>query len=568
MITQVLGLCLEKISAYSENLNRVALSPSEKGYLREVDVINDFETFQSRLAEIKESSCLSEKQVLGSLEPMEREQFFSKEYEMLSKHIELKREDYWAIKDFALNHNLDIKVSDNNLELVNEKGRGVVSLDLKQKKGEVLIGEHYYHQAKNFYTNIQRGEFRLPGYEIQDTYNVFGPNSKLTDSVKEVELKNGERYRIPIVKTEGQYHGMLVRTYGVPDFSNHAIDNIRIKEDAVVREAPSHKIEATRTLAQRFVEGRYPSGVFTEQQQQELLEIANGKKAETISGLTPHHSGNAEMQYVPTELHKAVNHIGGSWLMNEKNYFKGFECHDTEQIRSNISSSQLDYISEVLPLKDTDLLVDRIDELNKRDGLPPKAIDSEPNVARLLEPIKSEISLLYLEAPQDAVQIEEISETMYHMKEIDYNEWKDMSFDKRVGALQQLENKVAEISHRPACEVCTKQLGNGHLGNYSQESNIITINSDYVSSDSEDAYSKVLDVLVHEGRHAYQYYNLHVREVHPCQGEVSNWYMNEMKYGYQDVKHFGFKAYEMQPVEADARAFSEDVLKSYMDKIA
>ena len=69
------------------------------------------------------------------------------------------------------------------------------------------------------------------------------------------------------------------------------------------------------------------------------------------------------------------------------------------------------------------------------------------------------------------------------------------------------------------------------------------------------------------GCHAYQYYNLYVREVHPRQGEVANWYINEIEYGYQDVKRFGFKIYAMQPVEADARAFSEDVFKSYIDKI-
>lgn len=557
---------MEVLTALSESLKQSVLSPNEKAYLGEVDIINDFETYQNRLAEIEESSCLNKKQVFDLLEPSERKQFFSKEYETLSKQVELKWEDYQAIKDFALNHNLDIKLNDGYLELINEKNIRVVRLDSSQKTGEVLIGEHYYHRAANYYTNVHRGEFRLPEYEIQDTYNVYGPNSNLTGSIKEVELQNGERYEIPIVKTEEQYHGMLVRTFGIPDFSKYAIDNIPIKEDAVVREASSHKIEATQILAQRFVKDKYPAETFTEQQQQELSEIANGKKAETISGLTPHHVGNAEMQYVPTELHKSVNHIGGSWLMNEKNYFKGFECHDTEQIRSNLSSSQLEYISEILPLKDVDLLVDRIDELNKIDGLPPKAIDSDKDVAKLLDSIKHEIDPLYLEAPQDAVQIEEIAEAMSSMKAIDYNEWKEMVYDKRMEVLQQLENKIATISHRPTCEVCAKHLANGHMGSYSQDSNKIIINSDYIHSNSEDAYGKVLDTLIHEGRHAYQYYNLYVREVHPRQGEVSNWYINEIEYGYQDVKRFGFKIYAMQPVEADARAFSEDVFKSYIDK--
>ena len=558
---------MDVLTVSSENLKQSVLSPNEIDYLREVDVMNDFETYQNRLNEIKELSCVNEKQILSLLDSLEREQYFSQEYEELCKQVSLEREDYQKIKDFSLDHNLDIKVNSGSLDLINEDKVVVVSLDSVQKTGEVLIGEHYYRRTENYYTNVQRGEFRLPGYEIKDTYNVYGPNSSLTGSIKVVEV-NGTKYEIPIVKEERQYHGMLVRTYGTPDFKKYAVATISIKEDAVIRDASSHKKEATRILAQNFIEGKHFPGTFTEQQELALREIANGKVAETILGLTPHHSGNAEMQYVPTDLHKAVNHLGGSWLMNEKNYFKGFECHDTEQIRSNLSSSQLEYISEILPLKDADLLIDRIDELNDMEGFPPKAIDSDEGVAKLLESIQHDINPLYLEAPQDAVQIEEISETMSCMKELNYNEWKEISFDKRMEVLQELENNIAEIAHRPSCEVCAKKLGDGHMGYYSQDSNKFVINSDFISSNSEKAYNNVLETLVHEGRHAYQCYNLYEREVHPRQGEISNWRMNEIEYGYQDVKHFGFKIYEMQPVEADARAFSEDVFKSYMDKKA
>ena len=39
--------------------------------------------------------------------------------------------------------------------------------------------------------------------------------------------------------------------------------------------------------------------------------------------------------------------------------------------------------------------------------------------------------------------------------------------------------------------------------------------------------------------------------------------MNEFDYGYQDVGHYGFRAYKLQPLEADARAFAEDVLNEF-----
>ena len=56
--------------------------------------------------------------------------------------------------------------------------------------------------------------------------------------------------------------------------------------------------------------------------------------------------------------------------------------------------------------------------------------------------------------------------------------------------------------------------------------------------------------------------------MHPRQGDISNWVLNEFNHGYQDVKHCGFKAYQLQPIESDARAFAEDVLKQYQEKIA
>ena len=148
---------------------------------------------------------------------------------------------------------------------------------------------------------------------------------------------------------------------------------------------------------------------------------------------------------------------------------------------------------------------------------------------------------------------------------LEYDKWKTLSFDKRMEVLQQLENEVAQIAHRPPCIVVSQNLGEGHLGFYEQGSNCITINENYIKS--TDCYDAVLDTLIHEGRHAYQDYNLNVRETHPRHGDISNWNLNEL-HGYQDVEHCGFKAYQLQPVESDARAFAEDVLNHYQDKIA
>ena len=90
----------------------------------------------------------------------------------------------------------------------------------------------------------------------------------------------------------------------------------------------------------------------------------------------------------------------------------------------------------------------------------------------------------------------------------------------------------------------------------------------YIKDNDSISFKQTLDTLIHEGRHAYQDYNMTEREVHPREGEVNMWKWNENDIGYQDANFCGFEAYAMQPVETDARAFAEDVLKSYFEKIA
>ena len=50
---------MDVLTVSSENLKQSVLSPNEIDYLREVDVMNDFETYQNRLNEIKELSCVN-----------------------------------------------------------------------------------------------------------------------------------------------------------------------------------------------------------------------------------------------------------------------------------------------------------------------------------------------------------------------------------------------------------------------------------------------------------------------------------------------------------------------------
>lgn len=237
-----------------------------------------------------------------------------------------------------------------------------------------------------------------------------------------------------------------------------------------------------------------------------------------------------------------------------------------EDTRKSLSQEQIDYINECIEIDNPWALVERIDEIGSSE--PPKAVDSDPSVAEIIEPLKEAIENKYLEAPADIEQISQLGDYLSNVEELRFEKWQELSLDDRYKALQLAEYKIAEIEHRDPCTVYTKSLGEGYYGFYDPSNKAITVNVDYLQSNNFEDFKNTLDTLIHEGRHAYQDYNMREREVHPREGEVNMWKWNENEIGYQDAFLCGFEAYAMQPVETDARAFAEDVLKSYFNNLA
>ncbi len=186
-----------------------------------------------------------------------------------------------------------------------------------------------------------------------------------------------------------------------------------------------------------------------------------------------------------------------------------------------------------------------------------------------------------LEAPHDHIQIEQISEILSDCKELRFENWCNLELSERMDVLNTLEARIAEIEHRPACPVnYDASMGGiqiygdnvyGHLGGYSQESKDITLNSNLVESNDPTAYLEVIDTIVHEGRHAYQDYNIHVCEIHPRHSEVASWAetMGDGKWRYWGdcSTELGQRLYEQQSVEIDARNFAADIKEKITDKL-
>lgn len=239
---------------------------------------------------------------------------------------------------------------------------------------------------------------------------------------------------------------------------------------------------------------------------------------------------------------------------------KNLEVADSNEV---LSDSKIAYLQECMSPASAEALVDRIDELGS--DVPPKAIDSNAEIAELIEPVKDQIDSKYLEAPNDFEQVEMASDAMLEINGTRYDEWVRMTPSERLAAMQKVEDTIAEIAHRPACEVRCEQLGKGHYGYYDPSTKTITLNSRYLES-GLISYKETLDTIVHEGRHAYQDYNLTERQVHTSPGDLTNWRVNHDRFGYQSSQVYGAKLYWMQPVEADARKFAEDVFTKFSEK--
>ena len=110
---------------------------------------------------------------------------------------------------------------------------------------------------------------------------------------------------------------------------------------------------------------------------------------------------------------------------------------------------------------------------------------------------------------------------------------------------------------------------NGAVWGYYADGRIV-INSACLeySATSPELYAKVVETLVHEGRHAYQDYNIHIRNVHPRTSEINSWLENEQQ-GYMpgDMSEIGLRLYRFQPTEIDARQFAEDTMKRFNEKM-
>lgn len=254
----------------------------------------------------------------------------------------------------------------------------------------------------------------------------------------------------------------------------------------------------------------------------------------------------------------------------------------------HFSDTEQDYLRELIPDEQSwEVLTDQerndvLCEITQRYS--ELSLPEDFNLRESMEQVFDKNVVEYyerLEAPQDHLQIEAISDTLVNCEELRLENWNKLELSEQIDILQDLENKIAAIAHRPPCLVkVNKNMGRldvglnsvgGSMGGYSDWKQDITLNAELLISNNPIVHREMLGTLIHEGRHAYQDYNIHVCEVHPRHSEVTSWAdtWGDGKWEYcgDTSSELGQRLYEQQSIEIDARNFAADVLDKFNDKL-
>lgn len=177
----------------------------------------------------------------------------------------------------------------------------------------------------------------------------------------------------------------------------------------------------------------------------------------------------------------------------------------------------------------------------------------------------------------DSEVSKEIATELGSMEGLRYENWTHLSENEKLELLNDVEQTQAALERRDAMTVEFEDLPRNTFGYQDADNNKIVINRAHIQSDHPFYHREAIDTIIHEGRHAYQHYNVDIRTTHESDAEVASWRENfyDPKYGYyhsQGQKMYipvgdgtyqemsDNRLYEYQPVEIDARNFASDVM--------
>lgn len=155
-----------------------------------------------------------------------------------------------------------------------------------------------------------------------------------------------------------------------------------------------------------------------------------------------------------------------------------------------------------------------------------------------------------------AAQIQAISD-MLRGNLIEYeNSWSGLDRENKIKLLQNIENEIAEIQNRSSVTVfIDPNTDPKAYMEFNPQDTKIHVTADYLEHTN---FADVLKVLIHEGRHAYQFGIIQNPQYDADTTEVTTWHFNFDHYIGSDNIFMPFNP--LQPVEIDANSYANRVM--------
>jgi hypothetical protein len=155
------------------------------------------------------------------------------------------------------------------------------------------------------------------------------------------------------------------------------------------------------------------------------------------------------------------------------------------------------------------------------------------------------------------MQVCEAAERLGSVPELEQETWQNLDSTQRLDALQSVEYIMADVQGRPPLSVMPVEMDQNTFGQF--DGSAIQINSSMLESNDLPA-SEFIDTVVHEGRHAYQYYAINHPGFESDPALTQSWAENFKPGNYLSAQEYGQELYIKQPVEADAWNYSALVI--------
>ena len=164
-------------------------------------------------------------------------------------------------------------------------------------------------------------------------------------------------------------------------------------------------------------------------------------------------------------------------------------------------------------------------------------------------------------ALEESQRAERVADRLSTIEEIKQERWAEITLPERTEALRCVGRELREEHGTPEPMMLVEDLPEGELGRYDPSTGEMKVDTSLVESDDP---REAVRTYVHEFRHGFQdetdsAYRNRLGYVNAPTDEVLKWTANERD--YKVPPETPFETYEKQPLEADSRRYSDEVIR-------